>query len=208
MLNAFVYGFILAFSLILPLGVQNIFIFNQGATQRHFLHALPCVIAASLCDTLLIVLAVLGISVVVLSVTWLKTLFFIIGFFFLIYMGWITWHNQPPQLNANKKPLSAKKQINFALSVSLLNPHAIMDSVAVLGMNSLHFSGQARLAYMTACITVSCLWFFGLSIAGHVLHRLDKSGRWLLLINKISALIIWGVAFYFGWQIIKLYLKL
>lgn len=47
-LNAFLYGVMLAFGLIIPLGVQNIFAFNQGATQRHFLHALPSVLAASL----------------------------------------------------------------------------------------------------------------------------------------------------------------
>lgn len=36
MLKAFIYGLILAFGLIIPLGVQNIFVFNQGASQKHF----------------------------------------------------------------------------------------------------------------------------------------------------------------------------
>ncbi len=202
MIQAFIYGAILALGLIIPLGIQNIFIFNQGATQRHFLHALPSVLTASLCDALLIILAVLGVSVAVLTIPWLKTVIFLLGFFFLMYMGWVTWNNKPPKLHENEKPLSAKRQIGFALSVSLLNPHAIVDTIGVIGTNSLNFIGNAKLAYTLACISISCVWFLSLSIAGHFLHRLDKTGLLLMLINKISAVIIWGVGVYIGWQLI------
>lgn len=54
MLEAFIYGVILAFGLILPLGAQNVFVFNQGAIQKNYINALPTVITAALCDTLLI----------------------------------------------------------------------------------------------------------------------------------------------------------
>ncbi len=202
MFSAFIYGVILAFGLILPLGVQNVFIFNQGATQKHFLHALPSVITASVCDTILIILAVLGVSVIVLTIPWLKTLIFLAGFFFLLYMGWTTWKSHPAKLTTKKSPLSAKKQITFAASVSLLNPHALIDSIGVIGTNSLEFTGQAKVVYTLACILVSCSWFFGLSVAGHFLHRLDKRGLFLHYVNKTSAFIMWGVAVYIGWQLI------
>mgnify|MGYP001218790420 FL=1 len=48
------HGIILAFGLILPLGVQNIFVFNQGATHKKFTNALPVIITAGICDTILI----------------------------------------------------------------------------------------------------------------------------------------------------------
>jgi len=147
MIEAFIYGAILALGLIIPLGVQNVFIFNQGAAQKHFLYALPSVLAASLCDTALIILAILGVSMVVLSLTWLKLTFFVIGFFFLMYMGYITWKSKPASLDGNQKPLSAKRQVGFAVSVSLLNPHAIIDSMGIIGTSALHFSGNAKLAY-------------------------------------------------------------
>lgn len=60
MLQAALHGFILAFGLILPLGVQNIFVFNQGAVQPRFSRVLPVILTASVCDTLLITLAVAG----------------------------------------------------------------------------------------------------------------------------------------------------
>jgi L-lysine exporter family protein LysE/ArgO len=84
------HGFILALGLILPLGVQNLFVFNQGAVHPRFVRALPSIITAALCDTLLISLAILGVSVMVLEYDWIRILLFSLGICFLAYMGWVT----------------------------------------------------------------------------------------------------------------------
>lgn len=207
MIHAFVYGIILALGLIIPLGVQNIFIFNQGASQPHFIQALPSVITASICDTVLILTSVLGVSVAVLTLPWLKMIIFGVGFFFLLMMARITWKSHPKQLSKNKKPLSTKRQIVFSASVSLLNPHAILDSIGVIGTNSLGFIGEQKWAYTAACITASWIWFFSLSIAGHFIHKMDKSGLWVKSVNKVSAIIIFSVAVYIGYQLFYLILK-
>ncbi|HLN62256.1 MAG TPA: hypothetical protein VK464_11950 [Symbiobacteriaceae bacterium] len=44
---AILHGLILAFGLILPLGVQNTFIFTQGALHRRWAGALPAVLTAT-----------------------------------------------------------------------------------------------------------------------------------------------------------------
>lgn len=208
MIAAFLYGIVLAFSLIIPLGIQNIFLFNQGATQKHFLHALPSILTASVCDTILILLAVLGTSVIVLTVPWLKSSIFLLGFVFLVYMGWSTWKTAATRLPHASTPLSAKRQITFAASVSVLNPHAWLDSVSVIGTNSLNFDGYARWSYTAACILVSCAWFFGIAMAGHFFIKADKTGLGMRLINKVSALIIWGVAVYLAMQLYQDFLIL
>src|SRR6185437_11649056 len=91
MWQAFLHGFFLAFGLIIPLGMQNVFVFNQGATQKTLMHAMPTVITATLCDVLLITLAVLGLSLVVLEIAWLKLFIFVLGATFLLYIGYLTW---------------------------------------------------------------------------------------------------------------------
>jgi L-lysine exporter family protein LysE/ArgO len=53
-----------AFGLILPPGVQNVFVFNQGAMHKKFTRALPAVLTAGVCDTILIGLAVAGVSLI------------------------------------------------------------------------------------------------------------------------------------------------
>ncbi|MDP3560198.1 MAG: LysE/ArgO family amino acid transporter [Legionellaceae bacterium] len=202
MVYAFLYGVVLAFGLILPLGVQNVFVFNQGANQEHFLHALPCVITASICDSILIICAVLSVSVLVLQIAWLKVIFLIVGFCFLLYMGLVSWYSVPNKLQPGSIPLSAKRQILFTISVSLLNPHALLDTVGVIGSNSLQYAGSEKFVFTLACILVSCCWFFSLSIVGHFFHRLDTTGIWQQRMNKISACIIWAVALFIGWQLV------
>jgi L-lysine exporter family protein LysE/ArgO len=189
-------GFLLALGLILPLGVQNTFVLTQGALHRSRLGSLPAVITASVCDTVLITVAVSGVSLVVLTIPWFKTALSWVGVLFLAYMGWATWRSQPagagPGAEANEWPL--RRQVLFAASVSLLNPHAILDTVAVIGTTALQYSGTPRLAYTLACIAVSWLWFAALATAGRMLG-LAASGldlrRWL---NRGSALIMWVVA--------------
>lgn len=197
MLQPFIHGFILALGLILPLGVQNVFVFNQGALQRRFSKVLPVVVTASLCDTLLILLAVLGVSVLIITSFWMKMVLIGGGFIFLLYMGWTTWNSK---LNNEKEEtvhkFSFKNQVLFAASVSLFNPHAIMDTVGVIGTSSLKYQGEEKVIFAFACILVSWIWFLGLSLFGRISGKLDKSGRFMLGLNKISALVMWGAAVY------------
>lgn len=205
--EAFIHGLILAFGLILPLGVQNVFIFHQGALQKHFIHALPAVLTASLCDTLLIILAVFGVSVMNFS-SLTKTVLLSIGILFLLYMGWSTWKSTSSTDKENnektaKETFTPFKQVVFSASVSLLNPHAIMDTIGVIGTSSLQYNGGEKAAFALACILVSWIWFAGLALAGRRIGDLDQSGRLMNAFNKISALVMWGAAIYIGFTLAK-----
>jgi L-lysine exporter family protein LysE/ArgO len=204
MLEAFIHGFILALGLILPLGVQNVFVFNQGALQPRFIKVLPVIITAALCDTLLILVAVLGVSLLILGSVWIKAILIGGGCIFLIYMGWTTWNSKPS--NERKEiaeNFSMKKLVLFSASVSLLNPHAIMDTVGVIGTSSLRYQGQEKVLFAVACILVSWIWFLGLSLIGRVSGKLDKSGKFLLSLNKISALVMWGASVYLVFSLLS-----
>jgi L-lysine exporter family protein LysE/ArgO len=201
MIGAIVHGFVLAFGLILPLGVQNVFVFNQGAVQGRLVKALPVVITASICDTFLILLAVLGVSVIVWESYWFKTVLMGMGILFLIYMGWITWRSKPNRNGESAEVFTPKKQIAFAVSVSLLNPHAIMDTVGVIGTSSLRYVGMEKIAFTAACIVVSWMWFTGLALAGRITGHLDQSGRLMVVLNKISAIVMWSTAIYLGFSL-------
>ncbi|WP_394868346.1 LysE/ArgO family amino acid transporter [Staphylococcus borealis] len=193
MIQPVIHGLLLAIGLILPLGAQNIFVFNQGANQTKFRHALPAVITAGLCDSLLIVLAVIGVSLILMSFPLLQIVVYIIGLVFLLYMAWSLWHEQSTQLD-DQRGISPAKQISFALSVSLLNPHAIMDTIGVIGTSASAYAGSEKIAFTIATISISWLWFIFLAIAGRSVGHFDKSGRLLIILNKISSIIIVIVA--------------
>lgn len=190
-----IHGIILAFGLILPLGVQNVFVFSQGAVQPNILRALPATITAAMCDTMLIILAVFGLSMIVLQFEILRMVLMIVGVIFLFYMGYVIWRSEPAQSDTHQA-LPARKQILFALSVSLLNPHAILDIVGVIGTSALKYVGAEQLLFTLACIVVSWLWFFGLMLSGAVMKKLDRTGSLLKAFNKCSALFIWATAIY------------
>lgn len=197
MVLAIIHGFVLAFPLIMPLGAQNVFLFNQGATQPRFVNVLPVVITAAICDTILISLAALGISVVVLGSLILKSVLIVLGSIFLLYMGWTNWVATPGVANGNAgSELSLRQKIVFTMSVSLLNPHAIMDTVGVIGISALKYSGLNKIAFTTTTILVSWIWFFGLALAGRITGKIDKTGNIGLVLNKVSAIIMWIAAIY------------
>lgn len=207
MLEAMLHGFVLALGLILPLGVQNTFIFNQGAAHSRFAKAAPVIVTASLCDSLLIMLSVLGVSVVVLEHAWIQTALYAAGICFLTYMGFATWRSAPPPQQppggTQSGWLGPRKQIAFAVSVSLFNPHAILDTVGVVGTSSLHYAGMDKAAFAAACIFVSWLWFAGLGIAGMTIGKLDGTGKLHLVLRSVSAAVMWGSAVYLGYGLIR-----
>ncbi|HCZ4069852.1 TPA: LysE family transporter, partial [Staphylococcus aureus] len=173
MLQPIVHGVLLALGLILPLGAQNVFVFNQGANQKKFTKALPVIITAGLCDTFLITIAVLGVSLILMSLPTLQLVIYIIGLMFLLYMAWSLWNEKPNNLE-NHDSMSAKKQIGFAISVSLLNPHAIMDTVGVIGTSASVYSGSEKFLFSISTIMISWIWFILLAVLGKILGSIDQ----------------------------------
>ena len=90
-----------------PLGIQNIFVLNQGIAQKNFKNILPCVITAAICDTLLITIGVLGVSLLILGLSWLKVTLMVIGVFFLLYISYINWNMASSKI---KKEFKAYKE--------------------------------------------------------------------------------------------------
>ncbi|MFF5513274.1 LysE/ArgO family amino acid transporter [Staphylococcus capitis] len=193
MSEAVIHGFLLAIGLILPLGAQNVFVFNQGANQSMLIKAFPAVITAGICDSILISFAVIGVSLVLMSLPLLQIVIYIIGLIFLLYMAWTFWNETPDPIK-QEGGLSTTKQISFALSVSLLNPHAIMDTIGVIGTGASAYEGNNKFAFTLTCIFVSWIWFIFLALIGKSVGRIDKSGKLLVVINKLSSIIIIAVA--------------
>ncbi|EJY57179.1 Lysine exporter protein (LYSE/YGGA) [Alicyclobacillus hesperidum URH17-3-68] len=201
MLEAVLHGFLLSIALIMPIGMQNGFLFSQGALHKHWLGAVPAVIAAALCDTLLITLAVIGVSAAAFHIVWLRLIFGIIGICFLIYMGWTTWRDEPSETQStNQGVWTIKRQVTFAASVSLLNPHALLDTLAVIGGSaSVYTTWPVKIAFGAACAAVSWIWFFVLMTIGHVASRTAARMSAKRMINRLSALMMWASAVYLGY---------
>ncbi len=191
---AFAHGFFLALALILPLGPQNTFVISQGTTYSQYRKTVPVVVTAALSDTVLIVVAVMGVSLVLLAIPWLKDILTVLGIVFLAWMGWQSWKT-PVYTGLGEDSSQAywtlRRRVFYTLRASLLNPHAIMDTVVVIGGGAaLYTHSLDRLAYASAAVFVSWTWFFAISLAGGFLRHLSP----LRLMNRLSAAIMWTIA--------------
>ena len=200
-MKAFVHGIVLASGLILPLGVQNMFVLSQGIVQPQFWRALPAAVAAAVCDTVLILLAVQGMTLFLLKFALLKMGLLSAGMLFLLYMGWVSWRDTGGPEEKQAVVDSLRRQVAFAVTVSIFNPYAILDIVAVIGSSSISYEGEEKMWFVAACILVSWCWFFCLAAAGRLLRRKIAFSAWL---SKISATIMWGTAIYLGIILLQL----
>ena len=204
MYTAFIHGFILALGLILPLGVQNLFVLQQGMLQPRLWQAAPAVVTAALCDTLLIMGAVGGASLVLMEMPYIRFCLVIPGSLFLFYMGWQNWHNTLTVAAEKTRAaaLPASRQILFAMSVSFLNPYAFMDIIGVIGTSSLQYSGTEKLMFTGATILVSWCWFTLLSILGHLMELLPVSLYRPDILQRFSAFFMCGSGIYMLFQLL------
>ncbi|OGV27720.1 MAG: hypothetical protein A3F18_00610 [Legionellales bacterium RIFCSPHIGHO2_12_FULL_37_14] len=198
--ESFIFGFMLALGLILPLGQQNLFVLASAMKEKRFIGTAPIFITSALCDTILIVVSTLGLSVFVLRQPIFITFIRIIGVTFLIYIGINSWRDISLGKSQNGEKHSVKKRVLLTATMSLLNPHAIIDTLAIIGTNYLSIDMSGRRYFVLACVIVSWLWFMALSLLGLFMLRFD---RIITYQGKVSAIIMWVCAAYIGIQIYK-----
>ena len=186
-MSAFLPGLLLGLALILPIGAQNLFVLHQA-----LLVGLPRVLAvtvtASLCDTLLITLGAGGAASVLRAAPGLSGALTGVGVAFLVTLGLRSLYAGAPVA----EPAAIQRSsalVGPTIAVSLLNPHAILDTVAVLGGAIAAQGAGQRSGFALGVISASWLWFQGLGLAGALARaRLPASAR--LWMQRASGLVM------------------
>lgn len=162
----FVYfnGLLLGLSLIMVLGPQNVFLIKQGARKNHAtLSALVCFI----CDIVLVVASVAGLHRILIDHPTLQIWMTWLGSVFLFYYAFKNLHSaftkKRETADNAPEPHSRIQIILFALGFSLLNPHAIIDSLVIIGSGSSQFP-EHEVMFLSGVITASLLWFSSLTM--------------------------------------------
>lgn len=184
---AFKTGLTLGLSLIMAIGAQNIFVIKQGLKKDHaYFSAFIC----SLSDSLLILLSVTSLGALMTQIPALKMILLTTGVLFLIYYGTHSIYsgikNKNENINLNHSTLnlasSTKKIFLIALSFSLLNPHAILDTVVLIGGIANQYTREYQLEFAAGTIVASFIWFFGLTTAAkHCAKYLSHNTTWRAL---------------------------
>jgi L-lysine exporter family protein LysE/ArgO len=160
-------GLMLGLSLIAALGPQNVFLIRQGALRKHaLLSALICFF----CDIILVCASVAGLHQLLETHPSLQIWLTGFGVAFLLYYG-IKAFKQAFKTKSTKaireeQSTSRLQIVMLALGFSLLNPHAIIDSLVIIGSGSSQFPDNPQ-AFLFGVISASFLWFTSLTFTTH-----------------------------------------
>lgn len=175
----YIKGLLLGLSLIMALGPQNIFLIKQGARRNHAtLSALVCFV----CDMILVCASVTSLHELLLAHPNLQSWMIWLGSAFLLYYAskaLISGLSQKKKETQDAPPAHNKTQIIlFAIGFSLLNPHAIIDSLVIIGSGSSQFPDHQGL-FLLGVITASLLWFSSLTLTTRYFSSvLSKDSVW------------------------------
>ncbi|WP_034386681.1 LysE/ArgO family amino acid transporter [Deinococcus sp. YIM 77859] len=193
-MSPFLRGLTLGLSLIVAIGPQNAFVLRQGLARRH---ALLAALVCSLADTLLISFGVLGVGAFLAQNRALTGLGTLAGAAFLLWYGWRSFRaaGRPGTLETGGQSVASPRAVvATAAAFSLLNPHALLDTVVLIGGASAGLGGEGRRAFLVGTVLASWGWFFGLALAGQQLAPLPRTPRAWQVLDVLVGLMLWGVA--------------
>lgn len=192
MIQIFIQGLLLQASLILALGAQNLYVLEAGLKRKkHLLIATVC----AACDTVLILLGVIGFTSVFLKLPILKIGFGMLGVGFLFYYGILKLkeflHPALKSLPNEVREISNRQVLMATLGFSLLNPHVYLDTLVLIGSYSSKFSLlNSRIAFGLGAALTSWIWFFGLALLASAGNRLIHNQLAMRMIALASGLIL------------------
>lgn len=190
----FMKGLLLGFSLIVPVGTQNAFAIRQGLRRELvFFTAL----IFTLCDCVLISIGVLGAGHYLAQNPIFKLILTIGGaVYLLIYSGNLLFNllkrNHLLVQADNNRSNSLAKVATQAILFSWLNPHAIIDTVVIIGSVVAQYRIKEGLIFGCGTIVSSCIWFFLLCYGARTLSSLFKRSIFLITMDiAVAAICIW-----------------
>lgn len=206
----FVYlnGLLLGLSLIIALGPQNVFLIKQGARKNH---AVLSAVVCFFCDLLLIGASITGLHQLLVLRPILQVWMMFFGCMFLLFYAFKALKNafsEPEQKKEHTiQPQNRTQIIILALGFSLLNPHAIIDSLVIIGGGSSEYPDQ-QLSFLMGVITSSFIWFSSLTFtATYFSDVLARATVWKG-IELISGLLMVSIGIKLGADGIRLGLAL
>jgi len=197
LIQSFVTGFFLGFSLIVAIGAQNTFVLRQGILGQHvFYIALFC----ALSDALLISIGVTGISFFLNNfINQNSKILFGLSAVWLVGYGIIRLHSALKSNKTIELEASSLKAlfptISVAAVLTFLNPHVYLDTMILIGSISQQFSGYYKITFTLGACLASFVFFFSLAYGARLLMPImQRPFSWKIL-DSLIALIMFTIAF-------------
>lgn len=194
-MQAFLSGLMITGSLIMAIGAQNTFVLKQGLLKQH----IGWVVSVCwLCDVLLIGAGVYGMGALLAHRPQAAAALALAGGLFLLVYGLSSaraaWQGNK-QLNAladNAQHNTAFKAILTTLALTLLNPHAYVDTIMLIGGSAAALPIDSKLHFLTGSLLASALWFIAIGYGSRLLLPLfRRASTWQILDSLIALMMLY-----------------
>jgi L-lysine exporter family protein LysE/ArgO len=182
-------GFVLMLSAIVAIGPQNALLLRQAVRREQVWLTAGIFLFG---DVTMVLLGGFGVGrflgrwpLATLSLT-------VLGAVYILWfaVGVFRQMLHPTALAVNAAP-GANSVVLLALTVTFLNPHAILDTIILVGATALQFHGVTKIVFLSGAILGSTTWFFGIAWAGQPLAPfLSRPEVWRVIDGAIVAVMI------------------
>ncbi len=180
--------------LIMAIGAQNAFVLTQSLKREfHWPIALLCMFF----DAVLMSIGVIGLGVALSQSPLLLEVARWGGALFLFWFG----------LQAAQRALgshsmttgdqgvgSLKRALLTTAAVTLLNPHAYIDTIVLIGGIGGQYEPDLRLWFAVGAITFSVIWFSSLCLGARWLAPLFRKPMAWRMLDGLICLMMWSIA--------------
>ena len=197
---SYLQGLLLGFSLIIAIGAQNLFVFNQGLIGKYVM--IVCLFC-SLSDALLILIGYSGLYLIIENNVILQNFIILIGFLWLLGYGVLKiregmYFDQESNLDIQISHTNNRNLYKTILAISgitWLNPHVYLDTVFLIGSISNSVQSEKQFSFLLGTISSSFLFFFFLGYMGFKIGPLIKSPNLWKKINISLGIIMIMISF-------------
>lgn len=187
----FMEGFLLQASLIFALGAQNLYVLESGLRKNHyFAVSFVCFV----CDLTIIMMGVIGMAALLNEYPEIKVVFGVLGVGFLSYYGIAKIMAKGEQILLHEtldRSKTLKKSILSAVAFSVINPHAYLDGIVLIGGYSTKFHDiEQRLLIGLGASIYSLVWFLLLSSASSKFLPLFTNPQRMRLVTRGAGVLL------------------
>ncbi|MBP6714660.1 MAG: amino acid transporter [Aliarcobacter sp.] len=192
MLDIYLKGFIVTFSLIVAIGAQNAYVLKLGLLKQYVLLA---VFLCILFDTILITAGVYGLGFFVQGNQLLINIIAIIGIVFLTFYSFLSFKsafkNESLEIDGKTKTNPLKQVIGMLLVFTFLNPHTYLDTVLLIGGIGANIENDLKIYFLLGAVSASASWFILLGFGARLLIPLFKKAiTWKILDISIGFIML------------------
>ncbi|MSD83927.1 amino acid transporter [Lactobacillus curvatus] len=185
----FLKGILMGFAFVAPIGMQNIFVFNNAmsnTTRRAVFNSL----FIWLFDALFSLVAFYGIGALIVQNDAIRLAIMGIGGLLILWIGYTILRSARSTVTfGTLEPMPLGKVILTAFVAVWGNPQALIDGTLMLGALRGGMSRSEAIPFIVGVVSATATWFFGIAIV-FSLFRKKVSPKFLMGVNLASAIII------------------